>query len=150
MTLSPNLILFASPKLISTPKSHLMTKIWKYLDEIFSEKVTHLKNVGESLVNIKACSQQRKINVKYHHKCISFCEFSCLYRYPGQTQDKFKTFLKNCKLTLDKIHENNLLMAVVLGDFKVIFNLFSYGKKWPYFCMKILITLSHVAKDTSF
>ena len=32
-------------------------------------------------------------------------------------QDEFETFLKNFELTLDKIHENNPLMTVVLDDF---------------------------------
>ena len=32
-------------------------------------------------------------------------------------QDEFRTFLKNFELTLDKIHENNPFMTVVLGDF---------------------------------
>ena len=36
---------------------------------------------------------------------------------PSQTQDEFETFLKNFELTSDKIHENNLFMIVVLGDF---------------------------------
>ena len=32
-------------------------------------------------------------------------------------QDEFEIFLKNFELTLDKIHENNPFMIVVLGDF---------------------------------
>ena len=32
-------------------------------------------------------------------------------------QDEFETLLKNFKLNLDKIHENNSFMTVVLGDF---------------------------------
>ena len=36
---------------------------------------------------------------------------------PSQTQNEFKTFLKNFELTLDKIHENNRFMAVVISDF---------------------------------
>ena len=31
--------------------------------------------------------------------------------------DEFETFLKNFELTLDKIHENNPFMTIVLGDF---------------------------------
>ena len=55
--LSTNLILFAFPKLISIPKFHLMTKIWKYLDTVFSGKITHLTvNVEESVFTIKARS----------------------------------------------------------------------------------------------
>ena len=45
-----------------------------------------------------------------------FCKFSCLYRSPSQTQDEFEIFLKNFESTLDKIHENNQFMTVVLGD----------------------------------
>ena len=56
----------------------------------------------------------RLINVKYLHESISFelkiggkcCKFSCLHRSPSQTQDEFKTLLKNFELTLNKIHEN--------------------------------------------
>ena len=67
----------------------------------------------------------REINVKYLKESISFelriggkcCKCSCLYRSPSQTQDKFETFLINFELTLDKIHENNTFMTVVLGDF---------------------------------
>ena len=32
-------------------------------------------------------------------------------------QDEFETLLKNYKLNLDKIHENNSFMTVDLGDF---------------------------------
>ena len=67
----------------------------------------------------------RVINVKYLQESISFelriegkcCKFCCLYRSKSQTQDEFETFLKNFELTLDKIHENNPFMTVVLGDF---------------------------------
>ena len=67
----------------------------------------------------------RAINVKYLQESISFelrkggkcCKFSCLYRSASQMQDEFETFLKNFELTLDKIHENNSFMTVVLGDF---------------------------------
>ena len=63
--------------------------------------------------------------VKYLQESISFelriggkcCRFSCLYTSPSQTQDEFETFLKNFELTLDKIHENNPFMTIVLGDF---------------------------------
>ena len=37
-------------------------------------------------------------------------------------QDEFETFLKNFELTLDKIHENNPFMTIVLGDFNAKFN----------------------------
>ena len=65
------------------------------------------------------------INVKYLQESISFelrkggkcCKFSCLYRSPSQTQDEFEISLKNFELTLDKIHENNPFMIIVLGDF---------------------------------
>ena len=67
----------------------------------------------------------RVINVKYLQESISFelriegkcCKFCCLYRSKSQTQDEFETFLKNFELTLDKIHENNPFMTVVLDDF---------------------------------
>ena len=67
----------------------------------------------------------RVIKVKYLQESISFelkirvkcCNFSCLYRSPSETQDEFETFLNYFELTLDKIHENNLLRTVVLGDF---------------------------------
>ena len=66
----------------------------------------------------------RVINVKYLQDSISFelriggkcCKFSCLCRSPSQTQDEFETFLKNFELTLNKIHESNPFMTVVLGD----------------------------------
>ena len=52
-----NLILFVSPKRISILKSHLMRNIWRYLDKILSEKITHLTvNVRESVLTLKACS----------------------------------------------------------------------------------------------
>ena len=65
------------------------------------------------------------VNVKYLQESISFklkiggkcCKFSCLYKSPSQTKDKFETFLKNFELTLAEIHENNPFMTVVLGDF---------------------------------
>ena len=66
----------------------------------------------------------RVINVRYLQESISFelrigakcCKFSFLCSSPYQTQDEFETFLKDFKLTLDKIHENNSFMNVVLGD----------------------------------
>ena len=66
----------------------------------------------------------RVINVRYLQECISFelrigakrCKCSFLCRSPCQTQDEFATLLKNFKLTLDKIHENNSFMTVVPGD----------------------------------
>ena len=66
----------------------------------------------------------RVIDVKYLQYSVYFelrisrcCKFSCLCRSPSQTQDKFETFLRNVKLALDKIHENNPFMTVVLGHF---------------------------------
>ena len=67
----------------------------------------------------------RVINVKYLQESILFelrigckcCKISYLHRSPSQAQDEFKTFLKNVELTLDKIHENNSLMNVVLCVF---------------------------------
>ena len=64
-------------------------------------------------------------NVKYLQVSISFelriggkcCKFSCLYRFPSQTQDEFETCLKSVEVTLDKIHENNQFVTVVFGDF---------------------------------
>ena len=48
---------FASQKLISIPKSHLVTKIWKYQDTVSSGMITHLTvNVVESVFTIKARS----------------------------------------------------------------------------------------------
>ena len=50
-------ILFASPKLISIQKSHLMTKIWIYLDTILSGKITHRTvNVVEPVFTMKVHS----------------------------------------------------------------------------------------------
>ena len=80
---------------------------------------------GGVCVYYKSSLPFRVINVKYLQESISFelriagkcCKFSCLYRFSSQTQDEFETFLKNFELTLDKIHENNPFMTVVLGDF---------------------------------
>ena len=80
---------------------------------------------GGVCVYYKSSLPFRVINVEYLHESISFelriggkcCKFSCLYRSPSQTQDEFETFLKNFELNLDKIHENNLFMTVVLGGF---------------------------------
>ena len=80
---------------------------------------------GGVCVYYKSSLPLRVINVKYLQESISFelrigskcCRFSCLYRSPSQTQDEFETFLKNSELTLEKIHENNLFMTIVLGDF---------------------------------
>ena len=80
---------------------------------------------GGVCVYYKSSLPFRVINVKYFQESISFelrigdrcCRFSCLYRPPSQTQDEFETFLKIFELTLDKIHENNLFMTIVLGDF---------------------------------
>ena len=75
----------------------------------------------ESVFTIKNSLPFRVINVKYLQESISFelkiggkC---CRLRSPSQTQDEFETFLKNFELTLDKIHENNPFMTIVLGDF---------------------------------
>ena len=83
---------------------------------------------GGVCVYYKSSLPFRVINVKYLQESISFelriggkcCKFSCLYRSPSQTQDEHETFLK--KVTLDKIHENNPFMTVVLGDFNAKFN----------------------------
>ena len=80
---------------------------------------------GGVCVYYKSSLPFRVINVKYLQESISFelriggkcCRFSCLCRSPSQTQDEFETFLKNFELTLDKIHENNPFMTIVLGDF---------------------------------
>ena len=69
----------------------------------------------------------RVSNVKYLQEFISFelmiggkcCRFSCIYRSPSQMQDEFETFLRNFEWTLDKIHENNPFMTVILGEFNV-------------------------------
>ena len=61
------------------------------------------------------------IKVKYFLESISFelrtgdkcCKFSCLYRSPSQTKDKFEPFLKNLELILDKNHENNPFMIII-------------------------------------
>ena len=100
-----------------------MTKIWKLMDTILSGKITYLTvNVVESIC-YKSSLPFRVINVRYLQESISFelrigakcCKFSFLCRSPYQTQDEFETFLKDFKLTLDKIHENNSFMTVVLG-----------------------------------
>ena len=80
---------------------------------------------GRVCVYYKSSLPFRVINVKYPQESISFelriegkcCKCSCLYRSPSQTQDEFETFLKNFESNLDKIHENNLFIAVVLSDF---------------------------------
>ena len=80
---------------------------------------------GEVCVYYKSSLPFRVINVKYLQESISFelriggkcCKIIYLYRSPSQTHDEFGTFLKNFELTLDKIHENNPLMNVVLRDF---------------------------------
>ena len=76
-------------------------------------------------VYYKSSLSCRVINVKYLEGSISFeiriwgkcCKFSCLYKSLYQTQDELETFSKNFELTLDKIHENNSFLTVVLGDF---------------------------------
>ena len=80
---------------------------------------------GGVCVYYKSLLPFRGINVKYLQESISFelkiggkcCRFSSLCRSLGQTHDEFETFLKNYELTLDKIHENNPFMNIVLGDF---------------------------------
>ena len=80
---------------------------------------------GGVCVYYKSSLPFRVTSAKYLQESISFelriggkcCKFSCLYRSPSQTQDEFETFLKNFESTLDKIHENNPFMTVVLGDF---------------------------------
>ena len=80
--------------------------------------------LGGVCICYKSSLPFRVINVRYLQESISFelrigakcCNFSFLCRSPCQTQDKFATLLKNFKLTLDKIHENNSFMTVVIGD----------------------------------
>ena len=80
---------------------------------------------GGVCVYYKSSLPFRVINLKYLQESTSFelriggkcCRFSCPYRSPSQTQDGFETFWKNFELTLDKIHENNPFMTIVLGDF---------------------------------
>ena len=65
------------------------------------------------------------INIKYLQECISFeikirekcCKFICLYRSAIQTNNEFEFFLKTFELILDKVHEENLFMISLLGDF---------------------------------
>ena len=104
-----------------------MTKIWKYLEyNLVREDHPSNSKRGGVCIYYKSSLPFRVINVKYLQESISFelkiggkcCRFSCLYRSPSQTQDEFETFfLKNIELTLDKIHENNPFMTIVLGDF---------------------------------
>ena len=85
---------------------------------------------GGVCVYYKSSLPFRVINVKYLQEFIYFelgiggkcCKFSCLYRSPSQTQDEFETFPKKFELSLDKIHENNLFMTVVLADFNAMSN----------------------------
>ena len=80
---------------------------------------------GRVCVYHKSSLPFRIFTVKYLQESISFelriggkcSKFSFLYRFQSQKQDEFETFLKNIELTLDKIHENNPFMTVVLGDF---------------------------------
>ena len=77
---------------------------------------------GGVCVYYKSSLPFRVINVKYLQESILFelriggkcCKFSCLNRSPSQTQDEFETFFES---NLDKIHENNPFITVVLGDF---------------------------------
>ena len=79
---------------------------------------------GGACICYKSSLPFRVINLRYLQESISFelrigakcCKFSFLCRSPYQTQDEFEAFLKDFKLTLDKIHENNSFMTVVLGD----------------------------------
>ena len=66
------------------------------------------------LESVKYLQESISLELRIGGKC---CKFNCLYRSPSQTQDEFETFLKNFESTLDKIHENNPFMTVVLGDF---------------------------------
>ena len=64
---------------------------------------------------------------QYLQECINLkkkigeklCNFIVLYRSPNQSQDDFKTFLKNSDLNLDTILANNPFLTVLLGDFNV-------------------------------
>ena len=76
---------------------------------IWSGKITHQTvNVVEYFL------ESISFELRIGGKC---CKFSCLYSSSSQTQDEFETFLINFEMTLDKIHENNPFMTVVLGDF---------------------------------
>ena len=66
------------------------------------------------LVNIKNLREWISFETRISGKC---CKFICLYRSPGQTNDEFESSLKIFELTLNKIHEENLFMMYVLGDF---------------------------------
>ena len=67
-----------------------------------------------TVINVKNLQEFISFELRIEGKC---CKFSCFYMSPSQTQNEFKTFLKNFELTLDKIHENNRFMAVVISDF---------------------------------
>ena len=71
------------------------------------------------LINLKDLQKSLLFEIRIGSKC---CKFSCLYRSPSQTQDEFETFPKKFELSLDKIHENNLFMTVVLADFNAMSN----------------------------
>ena len=65
-------------------------------------------------INIKYLQESIALEIRIRRKC---CKFSCFYRYPSQTNDKFESFLKNFELTSDKIHKETPLMIPVLHDF---------------------------------
>ena len=76
--------------------------------------VYNKRSLPFSVINVKYLQESILFELKIRVKC---CNFSCLYRSPSETQDELETFLNYFELTLDKIHENNLFMTVVLGDF---------------------------------
>ena len=77
----------------------------------------HLSNAkrGGVCVCYKKTLPFKLINIIYLQECIAFeirigrkcCKFIYFYRSPSQTNGEFESFLKNVKLTLDKIDEGN-------------------------------------------
>ena len=45
------------------------------------------------------------------------CFFTCLYRSPSQSSDKFDTFCSNFNLLLPKVNDLNTVSSIVIGDF---------------------------------
>ena len=75
----------------------------------------------------------KEIDIKFIQECINVemkAEgYIVLYRSPSQSQDDFKTFLKNFELNLNKILANNSFLNVVLGGFSVKSNLWCKSDK---------------------
>ena len=119
------MILFACPKLINSeiPSDDENLEIPGY--NLVGENHPYKGKRGGVCVYYTSLLPFKIFNVKYLQVSISFelriggkcCKFSCLYRFPSQTQDEFETCLKSVEVTLDKIHENNQFMTVALGDF---------------------------------